>query len=412
MNERIAIVGCGPAGIVSAICLARRGIATTVIDADTNPLLGATYDPNRSYAIDITGHGLNAIRHIDAVAAFDEHMLPFSGINAHGALVDAWSEDGWIGSRGDIMRVFMHEIQNRYAELVTFHFNTKVSAIDFDNGVLSCAPIETDGLGSSRDETYDLIIAADGGGSVVRKLAEQIVPGFTVERKAQPYFTRIIALDNAKVSLDPTRLHVLSLPYMSVTGAINGPGGPSDPIWFCQIPFATDKPFESLESTRKFLTKHMPQIADLVTEDEVISFSERPAYNIGRVTKNSQAYAGKVIFVGDACTAFPPVGQGANAAMEAAMYLDLSIEACTENGRSIIENLDAISRHFDQEWLAQANSMSWLATKLIMTKISHVIRARLTNAIGLNVIADTKRSDFSYLDTYKKAKRMGPIWAF
>lgn len=412
MKKGIAIVGCGPAGVVSAICLARRGVASTIIDAGDNPLRSATYNPSRSYAIDITGHGLNAIRHVDAGAAFDEHMIPFTGINADRKLVDAWNEPGWIGSRGDIMRVFMLEIQNRYSDLVTFHFNSQVDFVDFDEGTLSRTVEESGSNTFSIHETYDLIIAADGGGSVLRRLAEETVDGFTAERQAQSYFTRIIALDSPRVDLDPTRLHVLSKPYMSVTGAINGPAGPSAPIWFCQIPYATDKPYKDVESARKFLKKSMPKVLELVAEEEVVSFSKRPAYNIGRVTKNSRTYAGKVIFVGDACTAFPPVGQGANAAMESAIYLDNSIEACTADGRSIIENSDAISRHFNEHWLAQANSMSWLATKLIMTKTSHVFRALLTNPLGLNVIADTKKSDRSYLDIYRRAKRMGPIWAF
>src|SRR6187551_2150194 len=76
----IAIVGGGPAGLVAAIALARRGIRTTVFERDVNPEEAPRFNPDRSYTIDITGHGLRALRHIDATSYFDARMLAFKGI--------------------------------------------------------------------------------------------------------------------------------------------------------------------------------------------------------------------------------------------------------------------------------------------------------------------------------------------
>jgi len=68
----IAIVGGGPSGLVLAIALARRGIPTTVFERDAHPEIAPRFNPDRSYTIDISGHGLKALRHIDACAQFDE----------------------------------------------------------------------------------------------------------------------------------------------------------------------------------------------------------------------------------------------------------------------------------------------------------------------------------------------------
>ena len=59
---RIAIVGGGPACLVAAIALARRGISTTVLERDAHPELAPRFSPDRSYTIDITGHGLRALQ--------------------------------------------------------------------------------------------------------------------------------------------------------------------------------------------------------------------------------------------------------------------------------------------------------------------------------------------------------------
>ena len=89
MNS-IAIVGGGPAGLVTAIALARRGIRTTVFDRDAHPEVAPRFNPDRSYTIDITGHGLRALRYIDATSYFDARMLPFKGIQYRGKVVQDW----------------------------------------------------------------------------------------------------------------------------------------------------------------------------------------------------------------------------------------------------------------------------------------------------------------------------------
>ena len=56
----IAIVGGGTSGLVLAIALALRGIPTTVFEEDAHPGVAPRFSPDRSYTIDISGHGLRA----------------------------------------------------------------------------------------------------------------------------------------------------------------------------------------------------------------------------------------------------------------------------------------------------------------------------------------------------------------
>ena len=91
---RIAIVGGGPAGLVAALALARRGIRTVVFERDSHPEVAPRFNPDRSYTIDITGHGLKALRSVDATSYFDARMLPFKGIQYHGRVVQDWPEPG------------------------------------------------------------------------------------------------------------------------------------------------------------------------------------------------------------------------------------------------------------------------------------------------------------------------------
>ena len=61
-DTSIAIIGGGPAGLVAAIAFARRGLRSTVYERAADPATLPRVNPDRSYTIDITGHGLRALR--------------------------------------------------------------------------------------------------------------------------------------------------------------------------------------------------------------------------------------------------------------------------------------------------------------------------------------------------------------
>ena len=77
---KIAIIGAGPAGLTCALALARRGIDIHIFERADNHLETATYNPNRSYTIDITGHGKKAAVHVGATKRFDQELLRFRGL--------------------------------------------------------------------------------------------------------------------------------------------------------------------------------------------------------------------------------------------------------------------------------------------------------------------------------------------
>lgn len=407
MTANIAIVGCGPAGVVSAICFAQRGASAVVFDAGDDPSLSATYNPDRSYAIDITGHGLNAIRHIDAVTDFDAAMIPFNGVKLPNERAHPWNEPGWIGSRGDIMRVLMKIARERHGDKIAFVFGAKVADADFETGSLRFEDGAPQATGDN--VAYDLIVAADGAGSTLRAKAAERVADFSISSDAISYYSKMLALDCAADKLDKTYLHVLSLSYPMMAGAVNGPGGPADPLWFCQVPFAGERPFKDPSDATRFLRRKCPLLLELASEKAIASFAEAPFQNIGRSVCPSRCSAGKVVFIGDAAHAYPPIGQGANAAMEAAIALDRCVEEAGGSGVAAIPNAIAL---FDRAWRPEADAIAWIGRKMVFTNKAHLIRALITNAMNRNVHMEARRSDMPFSTVKRRAQRMWPIWAF
>jgi 2-polyprenyl-6-methoxyphenol hydroxylase-like FAD-dependent oxidoreductase len=117
---KIAIIGAGPAGLTCGLALARRGIDITIVERGANHLETATYNPNRSYTIDITGHGKKAADHVGVTKRFDQELIRFRGLKyalpiwtnlaPNKTITEDYPGQGWTGSRGDICRVLQAEL--------------------------------------------------------------------------------------------------------------------------------------------------------------------------------------------------------------------------------------------------------------------------------------------------------------
>lgn len=101
---RIAIVGAGPAGLMLALTLLvrREGravsppLSLTILEREDDHAVRDRANPDRSYTIDVTGHGRWAVAQIgpSLLARFDRELIPFRGIRAHPLGNDLPHEEG------------------------------------------------------------------------------------------------------------------------------------------------------------------------------------------------------------------------------------------------------------------------------------------------------------------------------
>ena len=395
----IAIIGGGPSGLVAALALARRGVRTTVFERDPHPEVAPRFNPDRSYTIDITGHGLQALRYVDATSYFDARMLPFKGIQYEGRVVQDWPEPGWTGSRGDIVRSIMAPITERHEKDVEFEFQTRVTDVDVDTGTVT---YESSG-GEAASRHFDLIIGADGAGSVVRRAMQRQVPGFTVETSSIPNYVTMIALDRLHDQMDKRYLQALSIRHFYVAGAIPGDDGPDTPRWFCAIGTDHELSLSSAQEAREFFHRTCPQILELASDESVAAFADRTCYHVGQSLTCSQLHAGRAVLLGDAAAPFPPVGQGVNAAMESATVLDRCIG---EAGSDLL----AAAARYDGEWKPEADAVAWISQRFLFGNPANTLRSLVSGIFGLNLADLAKSSQTRYSEVRRKAERFGPLW--
>jgi len=384
----IAIVGGGPGGLTAAIALARRGVRSTVFERDAHPEHIPRFNPDRSYPIDITGHGLKALRHIDAVAAFDAHLTPFRGIKSGRRVMDPWLEPGWIGSRGDIARALMSVAQERHRDTIEFVFQSDVRTIDVHAGAVA-------------GRRFDLVVGADGAGSAVRSAMQEQVEGFTVQRSSVPNYGLLLELDQVGEQLDKHYLNGLSFNPLGLAAVIADETKPGGVRWLCVLGVNKPITFSSPEQATAWLRRNCPRTLGLTSAQAIAEFARREHVHLGQRLSCSHLHGGRAVLLGDAAAAFPPVGQGGNAALESAIVLD----QCLASGP-----LSTVGPRFEAAWKPEADAISWIGGQIRYQDPRMLVRSIIARAFGVNIASQAKSSTRSYADVRAAAARLRPLW--
>jgi kynurenine 3-monooxygenase len=292
-------------------------------------------------------------------------------------------------------------IDEKHRDLVTFEFECRVEGVDVVAGTLIC-PTKSNG---SITRQFDFVIGADGTGSIVRAAMLEQIAGFTVEKKSFPNYCTMIELDRVGDQMDKHYLHGLSVRPFCVAGAIKGEKS-NTARWFCAVGTKAASVFSSVENARRFFRDRCPRILELASEEAIAAFARRTCYHIGQTLTCSQLFGGRAALLGDAAAAFPPIGQGVNAAMESAMALDCCIG---EAGHSRAQLLEA-AKLYSMRWKPEADAVSWMSERSLFENRFHMLRASFTSRLGLSIFNDAKSADVPYSEVRRKAERLWPLW--
>ena len=322
-ETRVAVVGAGLVGSLLACYLGRRGYAVDVYERRPDPR-STPAERGRSINLALSERGLDALRRIGLVDTVMAPALPMHGRMIHGAdsslTYQSYSATGdrainSIG-RGALNETLLDAAEGTPG--VRLHFDSRLASYDLPSNTLT---FEHDG--ARIDVTADIVLAADGFGSVVRQSLEAIGRVSVVTDMLEfGYKELTIPARDGAFALDPDALHIwprgasmmiaLPNPDHSFTCTLfwpkTGPGGFAD--------------LTTAEAISEHFGREYPDAVPLIP-DLVEDYQFNPVGLLATVHADPWQVEGKVGLVGDAAHAILPFfGQGANCGFEDVVELD------------------------------------------------------------------------------------------
>jgi kynurenine 3-monooxygenase len=327
-TAQIAIVGGGLAGSLLAIMLARRDIKPIVIERAA-PLDVGPGGQGRSINLALAARGIKALRHAGVFAAVEPLLIPMTGRMLHengGAqryLAYGQHRDELIYSVArDTLNRTLYELARD--ELgVEYRFRHECTGLAGAPGSASI-----DSPGGSYVLDAELLVAADGAGSAVRR-ALQAAGAVSAREDMLDHGYKELALPAAAdggFALSPGALHIwprggfmlIALPNLdrSFTATL-----------FLPMTGETSFAGSDLRGVGRLFTEYFPDAVPLIPELER-QYRANPVGHLGTLTCRPWSHAGRVLLLGDAAHAIVPFhGQGMNAAFEDCLELDGLIAA-------------------------------------------------------------------------------------
>ena len=322
-DRSVVIVGAGLVGSLLACYLGRRGYRVDVYERRPDPR-SATAERGRSINLALSERGLDALRRIDLVDTVMAPALPMHGRMIHA--VDGQTTFQAYSARGDrainsIGRAALNETLLDAAEAtpgVTVCFDSRLAGYDLASNTLTFE------LGGTTFEvTPDVVLAADGFGSVVRQSLQSLGRVAVVTDMLDfGYKELTIPARDGDFALDPDALHIWPR-GASMMIALPNPDG----SFTCTLfwPKSGDDGFDELETEAEILAHFSTVYPDAVPlmPTLVEDYQYNPVGLLATVHTDPWQVEGKVGLVGDSAHAILPFfGQGANCGFEDVVELD------------------------------------------------------------------------------------------
>jgi kynurenine 3-monooxygenase len=322
-DQRVAVVGAGLVGSLLACYLGRRGYRVDLYERRPDPR-SAAVERGRSINLALSERGLDALRRIDLVDTVMAPALPMHGRVIHGR--DSRTTFQSYSASGDrainsIGRSALNETLLSAAEEtpgVVLHFDQRLSSYNLASNTL-----RFEHAGTAESTTFDIVLAADGFGSIVRQeLQSRGRVSVVTDRLDFGYKELTIPAKDGDFAISPDALHIWPR-GASMMIALPNP----DCSFTCTLfwPKAGDDGFDALTTDAEVLdhfTREYPDAVPLMPT-LVEDYQYNPVGLLATIHSDPWQADGKVALIGDAAHAILPFfGQGAMCGFEDVVELD------------------------------------------------------------------------------------------
>jgi len=370
MKPTVTIIGSGLVGSLLACYLGRRGYLVEVFERRPDPRTGKR-EQGRSINLALSERGIDALDRIGLTKQVMAPALPMRGRMMHaqdGTLTfQSYSADG-SKAINSIGRSALNETLLDAAEAtpgVRLHFNKDLEDIDIAERTLSLKD-------RKRPIRYEILLGADGGGSIVRNhLANK--GRVTVANDILDYGYKELVIPPAQgdFALDPDALHIWPRGH-SMMIALPNP----DKSFTCTL-FWPKQELEALTSERAVIDHFAREYPDAITlmPTYVTDYLRNPVGLLGTIHTDPWVIDGSIALIGDAAHAIVPFfGQGANCGFEDVVELDRCLDETQDDWNAALPlyqerrkpNAEAIAQMALENFVEMRDHVG--STRFLLTK--------------------------------------------
>ncbi len=343
--SRVVIAGGGLVGSLLSLLLQKRGHQVFLFEKRPD-LRGQQKDVGRSINLIVTSRGLNALKAAGLLNKALALTVPVTGRMMHsvnGELAyQAYGRDpsecNYSISRSELNRFLISE-SARTTENIFFEHH--LDAVDFENktATFNCK-------GVNQKWEYDILIGADGAGSVLRNLMHQDSGCLNqTTYLGSDYKELFMPLKNGKPALEKNALHIWPRGSHMLMALPNLDGSFTMTLYLPRE--GQENSFSNLKTeaaVRTYFEKYFPDALNLMPT-AVQDFLKNPQGILGTVRTKPWVMKESVAVIGDAAHAILPFfGQGMNCGFEDCMVLMRALDQHGENWAKALSTYDLEQR--------------------------------------------------------------------
>lgn len=372
--KKITISGAGLVGSLLAVLLVRRGYRVILLER-RGDMRGESVDSGRSINLALSSRGIHALKLAGLLDEVNDLLIPMRGRMLH--LENGETEFMPYGqrpheviysvSRRDLNCLMMTAAEK--SKQVEIIFDQKLTSVDFKDQMLG---IMDDAEDRASNESFEMLIGADGAGSRTRRALMAEVDGQSTSEFLDHDYKELEipagpldANGNGTYQLEREALHIWPRGGYMLIALPNQDGSFTVTLF---LPRTGENSFEQLndrQSLYEFFEKNFPSAMSLIPDLESDFFSN-PQGRLGTVRCSPWFHPDCALLLGDASHAIVPFhGQGMNSGFEDCSELMRLLDSLDDDWSRALPEFDRIRR-------PNANAIAEMALENYVTMRSSV----------------------------------------
>ncbi len=338
---KITIIGCGPAGSLLATLLAQKKYQVDVFEQRVDMRI-ENISAGRSINLALANRGIVPLQVAGVMKKIEARLTTMEGRMLHdengNQTLQKYGQKAheviYSVSRGDLNKILMDAAEATGQVNITF--NSNITQVDFDNN-----QIHYNVGKESRIHEYDILIGADGAGSIVRSWIEKYYENdnkakFSVIPLDHGYKELTFPAVNNQFVLEPHALHIWPRGEFMLIALPNDDGSFTVTLF---LPEKGEHSFDSLQTQKHvadFFKQYFPDTLELLPNLAQMFF-QNPTGHLATVRCNRWHVGKNVLLIGDAAHAVVPFhGQGMNCAFEDCLELLNQLDLHQDDWQQVI----------------------------------------------------------------------------